>query len=149
MQKANSKSTVAPKVYHLNFGMIHCLLRYSRDTGYIKLTVEILSAAPEDAGRNFPFSSLFVQLLGFSFGFGPSSPCRSPEGVCSSLLGGSGSLKLGGREGYGMWGDPAVAEAGMMLHQLEARCVFSRKLSLDHGTLAVPGCTGSREGRYG
>ena len=32
---------VAPKVYHLNFGMIHCLLRYSTDAGYIKLIVEI------------------------------------------------------------------------------------------------------------
>ena len=35
------------------------------------------------AGRNFPFSSLFAQLLAFSFGFGPASSCRSPEGVCS------------------------------------------------------------------
>ena len=31
------------------------------------------------------FSSLFAQLPGFSFGFGPASACRSPEGVCSSL----------------------------------------------------------------
>ena len=35
------------------------------------------------AGRDFPFSSLFTQLLGFSFGFGPASVCRSPEGICS------------------------------------------------------------------
>ena len=32
-----------------------------------------------------PFSSLFAQLPGFNFGFGPSSAFRSPEGV-SSLL---------------------------------------------------------------
>ena len=32
---------VAPKVHHLNFGMIHCLFRYSTDAGYIKLIVEI------------------------------------------------------------------------------------------------------------
>ena len=32
---------VAPKVHGLNFGMIHCLLRYSTDAGYIKLIVEI------------------------------------------------------------------------------------------------------------
>ena len=32
---------VAPKVHRLNFGMIRCLLRYSRDAGYIKLIVEI------------------------------------------------------------------------------------------------------------
>ena len=31
----------APKIHHLNFGMIHCLFRYSTDTGYIKLIVEI------------------------------------------------------------------------------------------------------------
>ena len=37
------------------------------------------------AGRNFPLSSLFAQLLGFSFGFGPASECRSPEGICSLL----------------------------------------------------------------
>ena len=43
----------------------------------------IYSAAPEVARRNFPFSSLFTQLLGFSFGSGPASTCRSPEGVCS------------------------------------------------------------------
>ena len=67
------------------FGMIRCLFRYSTDTGYIKLIVEIQSTAPEAAGRNFPFSSLFAQLPGFSFGFWPASACRSPEGICSSL----------------------------------------------------------------
>ena len=37
MQKANPKSTVAPKVHRLNFGMICCLFRSSTDAGYIKL----------------------------------------------------------------------------------------------------------------
>ena len=32
---------VALKVHCLNFGMIHCLFRYSTDAGYIKLIVEI------------------------------------------------------------------------------------------------------------
>ena len=41
MQKANPKSTVAPKIHRLNFGMIHCLFRYSTDAVYIKLIVEI------------------------------------------------------------------------------------------------------------
>ena len=40
MQKANPNSAVAPKV-HLNFGMIRCLFRYSRDAGYIKVIVGI------------------------------------------------------------------------------------------------------------
>ena len=40
---ADSKpqSTVAPKVHHLNFGLIHCLFRYSTDAGYLKLIVGI------------------------------------------------------------------------------------------------------------
>ena len=41
MQKANPKSTVVPKVYRLNLGMIHCLFGYSTDGGYIRLIVEI------------------------------------------------------------------------------------------------------------
>ena len=65
--------------------MIHCLFRYSTDAGYIKLILEMLFTAPEAAGRNFLFSSLFAQLSVFSFGFGPASGFRSTEGVCSSL----------------------------------------------------------------
>ena len=34
------------------------------------------STASEAAGIDFPFFSLFAQLLGFSFGFGPTSVCR-------------------------------------------------------------------------
>ena len=77
---------------------------------YIKLIVEIYSTAPEAAGRDFPFSSLFAQLPRFSFGFGPASACRSPEGVCScshrtglkeQLLRGLWLTQAGGREGYG------------------------------------------------
>ena len=41
MQKANPKSTVAPKDHRLNFGMILCLFWYSTDAGYIKVIVEI------------------------------------------------------------------------------------------------------------
>ena len=40
-KKEERKSTVAPKVHSLNFGMIRCLFRYSTDAGYIKLIVEI------------------------------------------------------------------------------------------------------------
>ena len=98
------------------FGMIRCLSRYSTDAGYIKLIVEISSAAPETAGRDFPFSSLFAQLLGFSFGFGPASACRSPEGVCSPPRqnGVKGAAALGalahsgrGEGGVRMRGKPA------------------------------------------
>ena len=80
----DSKPQVAPKVHCLSFGLIHFLFRYSTDARYIKLVVVIKSTAPEATRRNFPFSSLFAQLLGFSFGFGPTSACRSPSGICSS-----------------------------------------------------------------
>ena len=56
---------------------------------------------------------------------------------------------LGGGRGTDA-GEPAAAEAGVTLLQPEARpCVLLGKLSLDHGTLAVAGYTGSREGRWG
>ena len=65
-----------------------------------------LIAAPEAAGRDFPFSSLFVQLPGFSFGFGATSACRSPEGVCSSLRqdGVKGAPDSGALAHSGQWG---------------------------------------------
>ena len=40
-KKEKNINIIAPKVHRLNFGMICCLFRYSRDAGYIKLTVEI------------------------------------------------------------------------------------------------------------
>ena len=98
--------------------------------------MELQSAASEAAGRNFPFSSLFAQLLGFSFGFGPASVCRSPEGVCSLLrrdgvkgAAASGALAQSGRAEGGVRrrGEPAAAEAGVTLHQPEARRAFSQE----------------------
>ena len=70
-------------------------------------------------------------------------------GLKEQLLRGLWLTQASGREGYGVRGEPAVAEAGMTLQQPEAPCVFPGKLSLDHGTLAVAGCTGSQEGRCG
>ena len=84
--------------------------------------------------------------------------CRLPEGVCSLLredgvkgAADSGALAHSGRGegGVRMRGEPAAAEASMTLQQPEVPCVLPGKLSLDHGTLAVAGCTGSREGRCG
>ena len=135
MQKAKPKFIVAPKVHHLNFGRICCLFRYSTDAGYVRLIVEISSAAPEAVGRDFPFSSLFTQLLGFSFGLGPTSACRLPEGVCSCpdrtglkqwLIRGLWLTQAGGREGYRMGGDPAAAEVSVMLQQPEVCHAFSQ-----------------------
>ena len=78
---------------------------------------------------------MFVQLLGFSFGFGSGSACRSPEGICSSLrqdgvkgTADSGALDHSGQGEGAVWmrGEPATAEASMTLHQPEASHVFSR-----------------------
>ena len=59
--------------------------------------------------EKFPFLFFFTQLLGFSFGFGPASACRSPKGICSSPrhegvkgatdLGALVSLRPGGGKG--------------------------------------------------
>ena len=46
--------------------------------------------------------------------------------------------------------EPAAAEASVTLQQPEACHAFSRgSWSLDHGTLAVAGCTDSQKGRCG
>ena len=39
--KSKAIQTKSHKVHRLNFGMIRCLFRYSRDARYIKLIVEI------------------------------------------------------------------------------------------------------------
>ena len=86
------------------------------------------------AESDFPFSSLFAQLPGFSFGFGLASECRSPEGVCSSLRQDrvKGEADLGalahsdwGEGGVRMQGEPVAAEASVTLQQPEARRAFS------------------------
>ena len=103
---------------------------------HIKLFVEFQSAASEAAGRDFPFSSLFAQLLGFSFGFGPASACRLPEGVYSPPrqdgvkgAAASGALAHPGHGEGGVQmsqGEPAAAEVGVTLHQPEAGSAFSQ-----------------------
>ena len=93
------------------------------------------------------FNPLLLRLLGeislsfvctapgFSFGSGPASVCRSTEGICFSLRqdGVKGTADLWALAHAGPWegevrmrGEPAVAEAGVTLHQPEARCAFSR-----------------------
>ena len=47
-------------------------------------------------------------------------------GLKKQLIRGLWLTQARGREGYGMWGEPVAAEAGVTLHQPEACCVFSR-----------------------
>ena len=112
--------------------MIRCLFRYSTDAGtsgclwsFNPLLLRLLGEIS---------LSLFVQLPGFNFGFGPASACRSPEGVCSPPrqdgvkgAAASGALAHSGRGegGAQMRDEPAAAEAGVTLHQPEARRAFS------------------------
>ena len=75
----------------------------------------IQSAAPEAAGRDFPFSSLLAQLLGFSFGFGPASACTSREGISSPP--GQEVLKVAadlGALAHSGWGEGGVQSAGQV-----------------------------------
>ena len=100
---------------------------------------------------------MFPQLLGFWFGFVSASACRSPEGIWSSLR--RDRVKAAADWGLwltqaGGWGGRGTKCGVSLWRQRPARCCYSpnsavcspRKLSLDHGTLAVAGCTGSREG---
>ena len=70
-------------------------------------------------------------------------------GLKEQLIWGLWLTQAGEREGYGVRGEPVEAEAGVTLHQPEAQRVLLGKLSLDQGTLAVAGCTGSHEGQCG
>ena len=100
---------------------------------------------------------MFAQLLGFSFGLGPAFRVGRPQASVPRQDGVNGAAASGalahsgqGEGGVRMRGEPAAAEAGMTLQQPEARRAFPPgKLSPDHRTLAVAGCTGSREGRCG
>ena len=85
--------------------------------------------------------------------------CRSPEGICShpdrtglkeQLLRGLWLTQARGREGYGGGGASLRQQRRHDIAPARgALCVLPGKLSLDHGTLAVAGCTGSRERRCG
>ena len=108
---------------------------------------DIIKSAPEASGRDFPFSSLFAQLLGFSFGFVPAAACRSPDGICSSLrqdgtkaAADSEALAHSGRGEGGIW-YVGQAHGGRGRHDVApargAPCILPGKLSLDHGNLAV------------
>ena len=48
-------------------------------------------------------------------------------GLKKQLILGLWLTQSGGREGYGMWGEPVAAEASVTLHQPEARCAFSQE----------------------
>ena len=76
--------------------------------------------------------------------------CSDRTGLKEQRLQGLWLTQAAGREGYGGGG---ASLRGQRRHDVAAArgapCVLPGKLSPDHGTLAVAGCTGSREGRCG
>ena len=85
--------------------------------------------------EKFPFL-FFVHIApGVQLWIGPASACRLPEGVCfhpdrmglkEKLIRGLWLTQAGGREGYGMWGEPVAVEAGATLQQPEVCHAFSQ-----------------------
>ena len=79
-----------------------------------------------------------------------SVPRPDRMGLKEQLLRGLWLTQGGGRERYG--GGGASLQRQRRRDVAPARgapCVLPGKLSPDHGTLAVAGCTGSQEGRCG
>ena len=135
MQKANLKSTVAPKVHLLNLGWF-----------------VVYSGIPQMQGTSswlWGFNPLLLRLLGeislsllcwhSSWGSAldlapplrvgrlrASILCPDRTGLRKQLIRGLWLTQAWGREGYGMRGEPAAAEASMTLQQPEVRHVFSR-----------------------
>ena len=117
------------------FGLIRCLFRYSADAGtssclwsfnplLLRLLGEIsLSLLCSHSSRGSALDMdppLRVGLL-------RASVLRSDRtGLKEQLLRWLWLTQARGREGYRVWGEPAVAEAGVTLHQRETHCVCSR-----------------------
>ena len=55
-----------------------------------------------------------------------SVPYPDSTGLKLQLIRGLWITQAEGTEGYGMWGEPAAAEASITLQQPEASCVFSQ-----------------------
>ena len=70
-------------------------------------------------------------------------------GLKEQLIPGLWLTQTRGREGYGCGTSLRQQRLAWRCTAWGALCVLPGKLSLDHGTLAVAGCTGSREGRCG
>ena len=138
--------------------MIHRLFRYSTDAVYIKLIVWIylllLGLHGEISLSHLCLHRSWGSVLDLALPLHVGHPlvsvfCPDRRGLKEQLIRGLWLTQAWGRERYGMQGEPAVAEASVMLQYLRHAVCSPGKLSLDHGTIAVAGCTGSWEGRCG
>ena len=75
--------------------------------------------------------------------------CSDRMGLKEYLIGGSGSLRLVGGRGTESGGSCGSSGRHDVAPAWGAPCILPGNLSLHHGTLAVVGCTCSREGRCG
>ena len=159
MQKANPKSTVAPKVLHLNFGMITLCIPVFHRCMVHHVDGGDLIRCSWGCWERFPFLFFVCTAPGVQLWIGPTSICRLPEGVCSlprqdrvKGTAHSGALAHSGR---GEGGVPNAGQAcgGRGQHDVTpawgALWVLLGKLPLGYRTLAVADCTGSWEGRCG
>ena len=80
MQNANPKSTVAPRVHHLNFGMIHCLFRIPHYRVH-QVNCGDLICCSWGCCKKCPFLFFVHTAPGFQLWVWPPSACRSPEGI--------------------------------------------------------------------
>ena len=139
--------------------MIHCLFRYSTDAGtpsclwsFIPLLLRLLGEISLSLLCSYSSRGSALDLdPPLNVGrLRASVPRPYRTGLKEQLLrglwftqarGGS-STEEAGRACGGRGRSDVAAAWG-------APCILPAKLSLDHGTLAVAGCTGSREGRCG
>ena len=134
MQKANPTSTVAPKVHCLNLGLFivysdipqmqgtsswlwrfnPLLLRLLREISLSLLCLHSSWGSALDLALPLHEGRLRASVL-----------LSDRMGLKEQLIRGIWLTQAGGREGYGMRGEPVAAETSMTLHQPEARCAFS------------------------
>ena len=124
MQKANLKSTVAPKVHLLNFGMIRCLFSYSTDAGtssclwsFNPLLLMLLGEISLSLlCSHSSLGSALDLALPRPVGRLRASFLRSDRtGLKEQLLGGLWLTQAGVGGAVRMQGEPAVAEACVTL----------------------------------
>ena len=81
MQKANPKSTVAPKVHCLNFGMNLLSIQVFHRCRVHQVDCGDLIHCSWGCWEKFPFLFFVHTSPGVQLWFGPASACRSPEGI--------------------------------------------------------------------
>ena len=138
--------------------MIFCLFRYSTDAGTSSCLWSFNPLPLRLLGEIFLSLLCSHSSWGSAMDLDPplpvgrlraSIPRPDRTGLKEQLLRGLWLTQAGGREGY-VCGVSLRRQRRLDVAPAQgAPCVLPGKLSLDHGTLAVAGRTGSREGQCG